>query len=126
MLESLNMIKTQVMANLETVQSTTELEALHVKVLGKKGELTALLKSLGTLPQEERPQMGAAINDARKTLQELIDQRAQELKLKERDEALKLESIDVTEPRRLPVHGTAHTDYSCDERDDRVLHRYGF
>ncbi|HRX08577.1 MAG TPA: phenylalanine--tRNA ligase subunit alpha [Candidatus Limiplasma sp.] len=108
MLESLNMIKTQVMANLETVQSTAELEALHVKVLGKKGELTALLKSLGRLPQEERPQMGAAINDARKTLQELIDQRAKELKLKERDAALKLESIDVTEPRRLPVHGTAH------------------
>ena len=108
MLESLNMIKTQVMANLETVQSTAELEALHVKVLGKKGELTALLKSLGTLPQEERPQMGAAINDARKTLQELIDNRAQELKLKERDAALKLESIDITEPRRLPVHGTAH------------------
>ena len=108
MLDTLNKIKAQVMADLETVQSTAELDALHVKVLGKKGELTALLKSLGTLPQEERPQMGAAINEARKALQEKIDLRANELKEKERDEALKIESIDVTEPRRLEKTGTAH------------------
>jgi len=108
MLETLNKIKAQTVADLETVQSTPELEALLVKVLGKKGELTALLKSLGTLPQEERPQMGAAINDVRKALQEQIDRRAQELKAKERNEALKLEAIDVTEPRPLPKRGSAH------------------
>ncbi len=108
MLDTLNKIKAQVAADLETVQSTAELDTLHVKVLGKKGELTALLKSLGTLPQEERPKMGAAINEARKGLQDQIDLRAQELKLKERDEALKLEAIDVTEPRVLPKTGTAH------------------
>ncbi|MBE0601798.1 MAG: phenylalanine--tRNA ligase subunit alpha [Firmicutes bacterium] len=108
MLNTLNMIQAQVTADLETVQSTAELDALVVKALGKKGELTALLKSLGTLPQEERPQMGAAINEARKALQEQIDQRARELKRRERDEALKLESIDVTEPRTLPKTGTAH------------------
>jgi phenylalanyl-tRNA synthetase alpha chain len=79
-----------------------------VKVLGKKGALTALLKSLGTLPQEERPQMGAEINEARKVLQEQIDRRAQELKLKELGEALKLEAIDVTEPRRLHRLGAPH------------------
>ena len=58
---------------MRAAQSTAELEALQVKVLGKKGELTALLKTLGTLPQEERPQMGALINDARSFLQTLID-----------------------------------------------------
>lgn len=108
MLDTLNNIKTQAAADLETVQSTAELEALNVKVLGKKSELTALLKSLGTLPQEERPVMGSAINEARKALQEKIDLRAQELKQKERDEALKLEAIDVTEPRRPIKPGTAH------------------
>jgi len=108
MLETLNKIKTQAVSNLETVHSTTELEALQVRMLGKKGELTALLKSLGKLPQEERPAMGAAINEARKILQEQIDLRAQELKLKERDEALKREALDVTEPRKLPKIGTAH------------------
>ena len=108
MLETLKQIKAQVVSDLETVQSTANLEALHVKVLGKKGELKALLKSLGKLPAEERPKMGAEINQARNDLQELIDNRALELKNKERDEALKLETIDVTEPRKLPEIGTAH------------------
>ena len=108
MLEILNQIKSQVMADLETVLSTANLDALVVKVLGKKGELTALLKSLGKLPQEQRPKMGAAINEVRKELQELIDKRAEQLKQAERDQALKLESIDVTEPRTLPKRGTAH------------------
>jgi phenylalanyl-tRNA synthetase alpha chain len=108
MLDTLNRIKAQVVSDLETVQSTAELEALQIKALGKKGELTALLKSLGALPQEERPRMGAQINEARRILQEKIDLRAQELKLRERDEALKLEAIDVTEPRKAHKIGTAH------------------
>lgn len=108
MLETLKQIESRVTADLETVQNTAELDALVVKVLGKKGELTALLKSLGTLPQEQRPQMGAAINEVRKALQEQIDKRAEQLKQKERDQALAKESIDVTEPRALPRRGTAH------------------
>ncbi len=108
MLEPLKQILAQAVSQLETVQSTAELDAMQVKVLGKKGELTALLKSLGTLSQEERPAMGAAINEARKTLQDQIDLRAQERKQKERDEALKLEAIDVTEPRKIQKYGTAH------------------
>ncbi len=108
MLETLKQIQSQVISDLETVQNSVDLEALHVKVLGKKGELTALLKSLGKLPAEERPIMGAAINEARKTLQALIDQRAVQLKAAEREEALKLEAIDVTEPRKLPKVGTSH------------------
>ena len=108
MLETLNNIKAQVAKELEASQSTAALEALQVKVLGKKGDLTALLKSLGTLPQEERPAMGALINEARKTLQEQIDLRAQELKIKERNEALKAEAIDVTEPRKLRRFGAPH------------------
>ncbi len=108
MLETLKQITAGVVSELETVQSTVDLEALHVKVLGKKGELTALLKSLGKLAPEERPRMGAMINDARKTLQEQIDRRARELKARERGEALKLEAVDVTEPRKLPRLGSAH------------------
>lgn len=108
MLETLKDIAAQVTAELETVQSTAELDALQVKVLGKKGTLTALLKSLGTLPQEERPAMGAEINAARARLQERIDLRAQELKEKERDLALKSEAIDVTEPRKLRRIGAPH------------------
>ncbi len=108
MLETLKQITAQVVSDLETVQNTADLEALHIKVLGKKGELTALLKTLGKLPAEERPAMGAEINQARALLQEQIDKRAAELKSRERDEALKLEAIDVTEPRKPAKIGTAH------------------
>ena len=53
---------------LESVSQLGDLEALRVAVLGKKGELTAILKSMGTLSKEERPKMGQLVNDVRKIL----------------------------------------------------------
>lgn len=93
---------------LAQVDSTAALDALRVKVLGKKGELTALLKGLGQLSPEERPKAGAQINEARTKLTEQMDQAAAALKQKELLAALTKETIDVTEPRPLPKVGTDH------------------
>ncbi len=93
---------------LQNLQSTAALEALRVQVLGKKGELTALLKSLGQLAPEERPVVGAQINDARAQLQTLLDAAALRVQAMERAAALQSETIDVTEPRPLPSVGSAH------------------
>ncbi len=93
---------------LAQVDSTAALDALRVKVLGKKGELTALLKGLGQLSPEERPKAGAQINEARAKLTEQMDQAAAALKQKELLAALTKETIDVTEPRPLPKVGTDH------------------
>ena len=65
-------IKEDAIALLENVASSEELEALRVKFLGKKGELTAILKQMGSLSPEERPIMGQLVNKAKAEVEELI------------------------------------------------------
>ena len=106
--ETLSEIKRTAGEELDQLNGTAALEALRVKVLGKKGELTALLKGLGQLAPEERPAAGAQINEAREWLTRRMDEAAAHLRRLERDAALKTETIDVTEPRPLPKVGTGH------------------
>ena len=108
MLNTLQTIGEEVTSTLQNITNTQAVEALRVKVLGKKGELTALLKGMGKLSAEERPIMGAKINDMRAHITEQLDEKFQLLKRAERDIALQQETIDVTEPRPLPVVGSAH------------------
>jgi phenylalanyl-tRNA synthetase alpha chain len=77
-------------------------------VLGKKGELTALLKGLGQLPAQDRPAVGAQINEVRAGLQAQMDDALARLQKLEREAALQSETIDVTEPRPLPGVGSSH------------------
>ncbi len=93
---------------LARVETTAELEALRVQLSGRKGQITALLRNMGQLSPEERPKFGAMVNDARETVEGLLDARAAELKRKERAAQLQNEAIDVTEPRPLPKLGTLH------------------
>ena len=108
MMETLFTIKQQTGEELGTLTASAQLEALRVRVLGKKGELTALLKGLGQLAPEERPAAGAQINEVRAFLTERMDACEQALHATEREAALKAETIDVTEPRPLPQVGAAH------------------
>ena len=108
MTETLLAIRQKAEAELGTLAGTAQLEALRVRVLGKKGELTALLKGLGQLSAEERPAVGAQINELRAQLTERMDACQLRLAAMEREAALKAEAIDVTEPRPLPCVGTAH------------------
>ncbi len=77
-------------------------------MLGKKGELTALLKGLGQLPAQDRPAVGAQINEVRAGLQAQMDDALARLQKLEREAALQSETIDVTEPRPLPGVGSSH------------------
>jgi phenylalanyl-tRNA synthetase alpha chain len=108
MMETLLAIKQQTSEALDTLTASAQLEALRVRVLGKKGELTALLKGLGQLAPEERPAAGAQINEVRAYLTERMDAREQALHAQERQAALNAETIDVTEPRPLPQVGASH------------------
>lgn len=76
----------------------TELDALRVKFLGKKGELTAILKQMGGLSPEERPLIGQLANEVRGFIENLIENRRQELKAGETAARLEAERIDVTMP----------------------------
>lgn len=106
--ETLDRLKERAESTLRTLDGTQALEALRVQLLGKKGELTALLKGMGQVAPEERPKLGAQINEAREWLTARMDERLATLKAKEREESLKAETIDVTEPRPLPRVGSEH------------------
>ena len=84
------------------------LDDSRVKFLGKKAELTDLLKGLGKLSKEERPKMGEAINEAKVQIQKLIESRKEELEDIALTQRLLSEKIDVTLPSRNSERGSLH------------------
>jgi len=84
------------------------LDDVRVRYLGKKGELTALLKSLGQLPAEDRPAAGARINAAKERLQSLIGERRHGLTAEQLAAALAKDRVDVTLPGRREALGGLH------------------
>lgn len=96
---------------IEAVNAATDVAALddvRVRYLGKKGELTGLLKGLGKLPAEERPAAGAEINKAKEAVQSAITERKDSLESAAIDAQLASETIDVTLPGRNGDIGALH------------------
>ena len=96
---------------LDAVQQAEDLRVLddvRVNFLGKKGELTGLLKGLGQLDPEERPKAGALINEAKTALQEALQNRKSALENEQLEAALAAEKLDVTLPGRAPEQGGLH------------------
>ena len=96
---------------LEELQNCNELkllDELRVKYLGKKGELTALLKMMGGLSKEERPIMGSMVNKVRDELEEIISSKTEILRKEEIAKKLEAESIDVTLPSSKIKRGSKH------------------
>ena len=85
-----------------------QLSDLKVKYLGKKGELTVVLRGMGKLSPEERPVIGSLVNQVRDELEELFDKKEKELKREELEKRLKTENIDVTEPSKKIDLGSLH------------------
>ena len=85
-----------------------QLNELKVKYLGKKGELTIVLRGMGDLPKEERPVIGELVNEVRDELNEIILKKEKELNKKELEERIKKENIDVTEPSKKIQMGSLH------------------
>jgi len=89
-------------------RSAAELEQLRVRFLGRQGELTQLLRSLGKLPPDERPLVGAAANEAKRELEALLDARLAEARDAERARARRQQRLDLTLPGRRPPVGAVH------------------
>ena len=85
-----------------------DLEQIRIKYLGKKGDLTAVLRGMGALSAEERPVVGQLANEVRATIEDAIAKRTSELKEKALEEQLKREKIDVTMPGKAPEMGHIH------------------
>jgi phenylalanyl-tRNA synthetase alpha chain len=93
---------------LSAAQSAAELEDARVRFLGKKGDLTAVLRGMGQLSAEERPVIGQVANDVRAEIEELLESKKRAMLEKERTEKLKAEKIDVTMAGRMPELGKRH------------------
>ena len=106
--KKLREIRERVMAELNEARATSRLEQIRVGVLGKKGELTGLLRGMGQLPPEERPKMGQLVNDVRKALEEALDKRTAELQAREKEARLAAEAVDVTMPGPERSAGSLH------------------
>ncbi len=103
-----------------------DLEELRVRYLGKKGELTAALKQLGSLPPEERREAGQAVNQAKKSLAEAIGRRQEELRSEEMRRRLESERVDVTLPGRGVDVGGHHPVSRAMDRILDIFNRLGF
>ncbi len=108
MKEQLQKIKEQAAAELTALTDAKALEDLRVKFLGKKGELTAILKQMGKLSAEERPVMGQLANDVRTYLEAAINEKAAALKAELTEKKLRLEAVDVTMPGTKRELGRRH------------------
>ena len=101
-------LRERVLNNIDEAKASAELEQIRVAALGKKGELTGLLRGMGKLPPEERPRMGQLVNDVRAVLEAKLEERASELAEKEKQARLAAEAIDVTLPGPERGAGSLH------------------
>ena len=108
MREALEKIRQSAEELLAKADSEAALEELRVRFLGKKGEVTAILKLMGSLSAEERPKIGALANEVRAAIDAEVRQRGKELAAGLLEQRLAAERIDVTLPGRRPVQGRRH------------------
>jgi phenylalanyl-tRNA synthetase alpha chain len=95
-------------AAIEAARSAADLEQVRVRVLGRQGMLTQLLRSLGSLSAEERPLVGAAANEAKRDLEALLEARLAAARARERQRERALTRSDLTVPGRRPDRGVRH------------------
>ena len=108
MKEQIKALREQAMQQLQTLSQPGELEDFRVKVMGKKGSLTGLLRGMGALPAEERPKMGQLVNQVRAELEEALEARAAAVRAAQQTARLKHETLDVTMPGRHGKKGGLH------------------
>ncbi|MCI6054274.1 phenylalanine--tRNA ligase subunit alpha [Dysosmobacter sp.] len=119
MKEQLEAIRKQALADFAAAGDAAGLDALRVKYLGKKGELTALLKQMGKLSAEERPVMGQLANAVRADLESALEARAAQLEEAALEQRLRDEALDITIPGKAPKLGRRHPMYQAlDELKD--------
>jgi phenylalanyl-tRNA synthetase alpha chain len=108
MREKLEQIKIKAVQALEGMDDLSQLEEFRVKILGKKGELTLVLREMGSLPPEERPIIGQLANEIRSYLEDVLARKTRALKDAALGRQLAAETIDVTIPGKLPAMGKLH------------------
>ena len=126
MLEELEKIEKEVLAFLSDAKTDRDVSEIRVRVLGKKGNLTQVLKRLGTLTEADRREIGKKANRIKEDLETKIEERLSRIRESERKEALERETLDVTLPgRRIPLGKRHPLRQILDEMID-IFSRLGF
>ncbi|QPJ85824.1 phenylalanine--tRNA ligase subunit alpha [Sarcina sp. JB2] len=108
MQEQLKNIENIALEELKLAKDSTTVENIRVKYLGKKGELTTILRSMGGLSKEERPIMGKLVNEVKATLEAKLEEVLTQIKIKEKNEKLAHEVIDISIPGTKNLVGKRH------------------
>ena len=126
MKQQLEAIRAAAVAAMEGAANAEDLEALRVQYLGKKGELTAVLKQMGKLSAEERPVIGQLANEVRARLESAIETRAGELASRAMAMRLMSETVDVTIPGTVQKLGKQHPMYQVLDEIKDIFIGLGF
>ena len=126
MLDKLERLQSEVVISISQASTEKEISEIRLKYLGKKGSITQVLKSLGTLPESERREVGQRANQLKESTEAKIEETLLQIQERERREALEREKIDVTLPgRRIPVGKRHPLTQILDEIID-IFSRLGF
>ena len=126
MKEQLERIKAEALAKIEASDALEKLNEIRVAYLGKKGELTSVLKSMKDVAPEERPQVGQLVNDARAQIEEKLEETKKALARRAREEQMKKEVIDVTLPAKKMKIGHSHPNTIALEEVERIFIGMGY
>ena len=126
MKEKLQSIMKEALTQINSADKLDQLNDIKVSFLGKKGELTSVLKSMKDVAPEDRPMVGQLVNDARSAIEEKLDEMKISLSKKAREEQIKRETIDVTLPGEKPMIGHRHPDTIALEEVERIFIGMGY
>lgn len=126
MKDQLDKIKEDALKQIEASDALEKLNEIRVAYLGKKGELTSVLKSMKDVPAEERPKVGQMVNDARAIIENRLEEAKASLAKKAREEQMKREVIDVTLPAKRSHVGHSHPNTIALEEVERIFVGMGY
>ena len=125
-MENLDALVSQALEAVKQAADVNALEQLRVQYLGKKGELTQVMKTLGNIPAEERPRVGAMVNEAKERVQGELNARKSDMEAAALNARLAAERVDVTLPGRGQTSGGLHPVTRTMERIEEFLSRVGY
>ena len=126
MQDRLNEIRSLALKRIKDSDSPEKLKEIQIAVLGKKGELTSIMKTLKDVAPEDRPKVGQMINDARAEIEKNLEEANKKLQEEVRNARLKAEVIDVTLPAKKPVIGHRHPNTIALEEVERIFIGLGY
>lgn len=126
MKEKLQSIKEKALSQISAAEHLEALNDVRVAILGKKGELTSVLKSMKEVVPEDRPKVGQMVNEARTEIEKVLEEKKVAFEKKIREEKMKAETIDVTLPAKKPMVGHRHPNTIALEEIEKIFVGMGY